>query len=651
MKGLPRVGKWGVAAAAVVLGLAGIGTALILALDAGYFRAPFVAYLRAHFNRAISIDGPMQLRLWSGHPRIVAQQVTIGNPSWVAAGDMARIERLTVVFDGPRPGHAAVLQSISMDGATLHLLRDAAGHANWQRFNPDSGAVGKGLPLIRELSATDAHLLLDDQLRHLQFDGTVSAQGSGQTGGPARLHMEGKGQLNGKTTNLELSGDPLGSVRRDVPYAFEFMEQSGGSRVDLHGSLPQPFDFNLMDGTFEASGANLKDLYFLTGVTLVNTGAYRLSGSIARRGTSTSFDQLKLTTGQSDVAGTLSSHPQDRAANRGAANRGAANRGTAERGEPVTGRSLLEGTLTAGVLHLADFGARAATRGIQPASVQAPPLLFSDAALNPEGLRRSDAQVRFEARRVDVGSTPVQSLSGQMKIDRGVVSITAVRGEVMQGKFEARLKLDANKNVPIADISMRFNDLQLATLEHKQQEPPLDGLMQVRIDITGQGVSLHQIAASANGSVSATVPHGTIRASLAELTGVDLRGLGLTLTRSKRETAVRCAAATFEAHDGTLSARSIVIDTEPVLIRGEGSVRLDTESLDIVLRGEPKEVRLMRMDAPILIRGTLRQPALAIQTHDSSVKLIDPGNGKSVDCASLLAPPRQQPVGESAQRL
>jgi AsmA family protein len=626
-----------VAAAALVLGLAGIGTALILALDAGYFRAPFVAYLRAHFDRTIRIDGSLQLQLWSVHPRIVAQQVTIGNPSWVAAGDMARIERLTVVFDGYRPGHDAILESISMDGATLHLLRDAAGHANWQRFNPDSGAVGKGLPLIRELSANDAHLLLDDQLRHLRFDGTVSARGSGQTGEQARLHMQGRGQLNGKTTDLELSGDPLASVRRDVPYAFDFMEQSSSSHVDLHGSLPRPFDFNLMDGTFEASGANLKDLYFLTGVTLVNTGAYRLSGSIARRGTNTSFDDLKLITGQSDVAGTLSSHPQDGAANRRAANLGS----------PAIGRSLLEGTLTAGVLHLADFGARAADRPAG-ASVAAgvagrdgqPPLVFSDAALHPEGLRRSDAQVRFEARRVDLGRTSVQSLSGQMRIDRGVVSITSVRGEVMQGNFEARLELDANQNLPLADISIRFNDLQLAALGHEQQEPPLDGVMQVSIDIKGQGVSLHQIAASANGSVSATVPHGAIRASLAELTGVDLRALGLTLTRSKRETALRCAAATFEAHDGTLTARSIVIDTEPVLIRGEGSIRLDTESLDIVLRGEPKAARLLRMDAPILIRGTLRQPSLAIQTHDSSVKLFDPGHGKSVDCASLLPQPQ-----------
>jgi hypothetical protein len=51
-------------------------------------------------------------------------------------------------------------------------------------------------------------------------------------------------------------------------------------------------------------------------------------------------------------------------------------------------------------------------------------------------------------------------------------------------------------------------------------------------------------------------------------------------------------------------------------------------------------VRLLRVDAPLLVRGTLAQPSISIKTHDSPVKLIDPGHGKSVDCASLLSTSR-----------
>jgi uncharacterized protein involved in outer membrane biogenesis len=603
--------------AAAAVALAGIAAvlivALMIALGAGAFRRPLLAFLASRFERPIAV-GSLRVELWSRHPRILAQHVTIGNPSWVAAGDMARIERLTLVFGVPGFGGAG-LESIVAEGTTLELVRDDSGRANWQRYDPESGRLGKGIPLLRELSALDIHLELDDELRHLHFDGMVSARGPRQTLATSRLHMEAKGSLNGRPADLELNGDPLESVHRDTPYAFDLVAQSSGARVNLHGTLPAPFDFNVMTGSFAAAGADLADLHYLTGLSLPHSGAYRLTGSIERRGTHSRFDQLKLTTGQSEIAGSLSTQR--------------------ENGGRPPRRTLLQGTVRAAVLHLADFGARAAGQGSEP-PVATPPRMFSDAPLNAAGLRRRDVRLRIEAARVDVGRTQLHALSGQLKIDQGLVDADA-RGEVMQGSFEARLTLDATKQVPAADLRARFENLQLATLAHEQAQPPLSGLLQARIDLTGQGDSLHQVAAGANGTISLTLPHGSIRASLAELAGVDLRGLGLVVARSKRETTVRCASAIFEAHDGTFTANPIVIDTDPVVIRGEGVIRLDTESLDIALRGEPKDARVLRVDAPLRLRGTLLRPSFAVQIHDSSVKLFDPGHGKNVDCESLVA--------------
>jgi AsmA family protein len=606
--------RWWIAAGAAVLVLAGVGALLPVALDAGYFRPALIRFLESRFNRQIRIEGRLQLQLWSHSPRVVAEQVTIGNPPWAPPGEMARIGRVTLLYSAPGFGHSAELESVTLEDANLHLERDAAGRANWQRVDPTT-THGKGIPLIRELSAADVHVLLDDQRRHLQFDGIVSAQGLRHGPAPRRLHIAGKGQLNGRPATFDLSADPLETARREVPYAWEFSEESSGSRAKVHGFLPRPFDFDLMNASFEADGEDLKDLYFLTGVTLVNTGAYRLTGSVERRAASTRFTQLKLSSGQSDLRGSLSI-------------------------ETVNGRPQFDAALSANLLRTADFGARAAGRGPPP---DAPPRIFSDAVLfNPDALRRADTRLRFNAQRVDVGRMSLQSVSGQMKIDHGVVTVTPLTADFLQGRLEARIRLDANKDMPAAEASMRFADLQLSALNHKDPQAPVEGLMQARIDITGQGRSVHQVAATANGTVNAEVPHGMIRSSLAELAGVDLRGLGLTLTRSKREAAVRCAAASFRANDGTLTARSIVVDTEPVVIRGAGSIRLDTEQLDLTLRGEPKDLRLLRVDAPLLVGGTLARPSIAIQTHAGSVKLLDRGAGKDVDCASLLAASRAE---------
>jgi uncharacterized protein involved in outer membrane biogenesis len=126
-----------------------------------------------------------------------------------------------------------------------------------------------------------------------------------------------------------------------------------------------------------------------------------------------------------------------------------------------------------------------------------------------------------------------------------------------------------------------------------------------------------------------------MRASLAELIGLDLRGLGLTLEKNKTDTQVRCAAADFQAHAGIFSVQRLVLDTEPVRIEGEGSIRMDTETLDLLLRGEPKSMRVLRLKAPLKVQGTLAHPSVGIEPGDRKVVLVDRGRGQDADCAAL----------------
>lgn len=143
------------------------------------------------------------------------------------------------------------------------------------------------------------------------------------------------------------------------------------------------------------------------------------------------------------------------------------------------------------------------------------------------------------------------------------------------------------------------------------------------------------MAASANGTVTVVLPHGAIRTSLAEMAGVDLRGLGLMLEKSTEQTEVRCGVAAFDAHQGVLSTQRLVIDTDPVLITGDGEIQLGSEDLEIALRGHPKSPRLLRLHAPVLVRGTLAHPAIQIEPHH--LTLVDPGRAKDADCGALLS--------------
>jgi len=350
-------------------------------------------------------------------------------------------------------------------------------------------------------------------------------------------------------------------------------------------------------------------MYYLVGSKLIDTGSYHLSGRLARRGYTSSFTDLTVKSGQSDVHGSLSI-------------------------DSAKGQFNVDADLDSQLLRLADLGLRAAGRDPEPPSNQ---LLLSSAAPNPAALLRGRTAVQFRARRVEATHLSLSALALKFTNDHGQMTITPVSAEILGGKLSAEIGIDARKEIPAVHLEVRISDMQLGQYPRKKPgPPPIEGSLAVKIDLTGRGKSLHDAAASADGTVVASLPAGMVRDSLAELTGIDLRGLGLLLAKDKKEVPVRCGIANFQAQDGTLTAKSLVLDTEPVLIAGEGFIHLETETLDLILRGYPKHVRFFQLRSPIVIHGTLKSPAIGIQAHDSKMVLIDPGKAKDADCGSLL---------------
>jgi AsmA family protein len=621
--------RWLIRTAAVLAAFILLAAGLAAALDAGYFRGPIIRFLAARAQRQLQVGGIFEVHLFTLEPRLIAERVTIGNPPWMPSGTTALIEKISLTIELPRFGHGFGIARLEMEGATLRLARDSTGHANWQLSDPDKNGA-QNLPIIYSLLMPNAQVVLDDALRHLQFSGTVTAQDQNREGGLRLLQIEGAGQSNGRAATFEILGDALRNASHERPYHFTFAERSSGSRLTGRGFLLRSFDFNNLDTTFDAEGADLKDLYFLTGVTLVDTGSYHVSGTLRRRGTASKFADLIVTSGQSDIRGTVSI-------------------------ESSSGRPQLDADLDSQVLRLSDIGANAAGRA--PEAGTAPPLLLSNAMLSPKAVRHGDAVVSFHARRVEVGRVPLHAVAAKMTIKHGILIVAPLTAEVLQGKLWTRIRLDATTDAPAADVDLKITDLQLGQIDRKRiDQPPIEGLLQARIKVSGHGRSVHQVAASANGTVTAVLPRGVIRDSLAKLSGLDLGGLARLLTKNKKDTPIRCGVASFQAHEGTLTAQSMVVDTDPVLITGDGAIHLDSEALDLALHGHPKSFELLRIRSPLMVRGTLSHPSIDIKARSSIVQateavalgvvftplaavlaFVDPGLTKDADCAALIA--------------
>ncbi len=658
-----RAGKWvGIAVVALVV----LFLLLLAFLDAraDALRDPLSRFVSSRLGRPVHIEGRLELHLLSRQPHAVVNDITIGNPDWVGHGQLARVGRLTVQLELlPLLRGTIMLPLLEVEDADFTLLRDRSDRANWRLGSPNGESESKRpvrLPAVRSFSLQRARLEYEDQLRSLRLTGTVSADQRAAGGGPVWTRLTGNGEANGKPFALTAIGQPLLGVTPDKPYVLTAAVREGDTRLSGRVTIARPFDLGSLEADFSASGQDLADLYHLTRLALPNTAPYRLTARLYREGTKVRLRDLRGTVGSSDLHGEITV-------------------------ETANQRPAMTADISSTSLTLSDiapaFGTRipgarektAASAGRPPPpapatktddrakahdkAAAAGELLFPHASLDPQRIRNMDASVRYRAESVHTAKLPLRQVAFQLKLDHGVMTIDPVSFVLAQGRVAGSVKMDATHDVPEVALDARITDVRLSQFHTKNGQAPLEGLMFGRALLRGRGTSVHAVVSTADGTVSAVVPHGEIRSAFAELTGINVaNGLGLLLSKDNEKVDVRCGVAQFEAQKGTLVAKTLVFDTQNVLITGKGDIDLGNEQMDISLNGRPKQWRLLRVRSPIAIRGTLLKPAVGLNTGNAVgqggvavglgallgplgavLAFIDPGLAKDADCGALLA--------------
>jgi AsmA family protein len=607
-----------------------LGLCALLLAAALYARQHLEATLlhlaQAHSGRQIRIEGPFAARVLTSEPYISAEQLHIGNPPWMAPGDTALVGKLNLQLQWQWSWPFLVLRRLEIRQATLQLLRDPQGRANWHMHAEGPGA---GPPLIRSLSMPQAHVVLHDERRHLEFDGTVTAGDVSGGGTPPPLRIAAQGRLNGRVASLVIDGEPLALARRGQPYHFTLLERSGGDELQGRGLLPEPFDFRELQGSFKASGPTLHDAFYMVGLRLIDTAPFQLAGEMQRHGKKYRYRLLQVSAGGSDLRGEL-------------------------RIDSTGSRPRVEGELDSRQLRLADLGAHAAGR---PAAAEptAGTGSLPDTPLRLAALQRVDWALRFGVQQFDAGREQLQQLSGRLAIRDGVLMLKDVSAALAEGQLTGTGTLDASGPVPRVGLQLSVSQLQLAKLRPQESEPPVTGLLSARAELQASGRSLHELAASTRGTLSAVVPRGTMRSTLVEAADLDFVAALGALAHSDKQTEVRCAALSLEGEHGLFHTRTLVIDTEKSLITGAGTVQLDPSALDLTLNGRAKHPGL-RLHSSVLIQGPPAHPQLRLSAGNLAAQsaaaaalgvvltplaavlaFVSPGLAHDTDCAAVLA--------------
>jgi AsmA family protein len=624
----------------ILVGLAGAIAAAIALFEWNMLRGPLAEYIEAKVDRPVTIDGNLHVDL-SRQPVITADSVTLGNVPGSAERTMARAQRVAVRVDLASLWHgAAVFPEVTLVQPQVVLERGADGRANWELAPAgDLGAV----PRIDRLSIEDGTV----RFRHLETgtDVTVKVASSSAPGnGKTPVQFSGSGRLRNRPFTIEGSAASLLALEnQDRPYALDVSVRAGGTSAHFDGTIV-PARIDNVDGSLTLQGRDLSELYPIIPVPLPWTPPYRLSGRLQHGTHVWTFDRFAGKVGKSDVAGNFaldqSAQPPRIDAD-------------------VVSRSLDYKDL-GGAVGLpppnAPPSARTVAQNEEAAKRERSGRVLPTKPYDLERLRAVDAKVRFKGKRFIASNLPLDDMSTTLELQGGVLKFQPLDFGVAGGHVVSTLALDARGNVikTSGDVAARDVDLKQILPAIK---PPNGSAGKVggRARFSASGNSVADMLASSSGEVALSSEGGEASALAIVLTNLDLARAVPLLLHGDASSPIRCVVADFEAENGKLAARTLVMDTDAEKILGEGSVDFANERYDLKLNAHSKKASMIALRGPILVDGSFKSPnvhpaggpiaarvgtsvALGIVATPFAalVPLVDIGGATDADCSALM---------------
>lgn len=562
--------------------------------------------------------------------RITVRDLQIANAEWSEGDPLAAVERAEISIRVPPLLRGdTVLPEVSLDRPVLNLLRDAQERANWD-LSPAAEAAGEvatpddraEFPVVGRFVVRDGRFTYRDDPRELDLDATI-ATAAGDADGDDRIAVGMQGTLAGRPLNIEFEGGSVFALREnESPYPFDLELTFGETRVAAEGTATDPVALRDMDVRLEVSGPTLAEVFPIFGIPLPETPAYSLAGALSREGDVWRFSDFDGKVGDSDLSGSL---------------------------EVDQGREkpFLRAELTSSRLDIADL---AGLVGATPGEAEPPDDggVIPDREVETDRLHAMDMDVRFDGKQVITEGVPVDALSFRIRVENGRAVAAPLVVEIAGGRISGEMALNDRSDPPSADAKLDFENLDLAPFfAGSQFMEQMQGRFGGRIDLLGNGRSLHQVLSTSNGSLLLTMHEGTLSALLIEAAGLDLiEALGLLVQEDVR-VAIRCGRIAATVTDGMATIDEAIVDTTDSVLGVRGRIHFGKEAVDIYIQADSKDFSLVELDAPVRVQGPMRGPSIAIGGFDF-LPFLEMGDADDIDCAALLAGQGPKPVPKPA---
>ena len=614
-------------------------------------RGPVNRYVTDQLGRRFEITDRLSVSL--GRTTTVRLDgVELANPDWASEPFLLKAKaaefdiKLFSLFSGK-----VDLPRIALFEPQIGLQIEPDGRRTWalSRDTSDTSAT----PKIGELKVDRGILKYraadkgaDMSVLFTLDEPTMPQQGTAQL----PLGFKASGKWNNESfTAVGRTGGVL-KLSRDLTESFpmEVSAQTGRTTLKATGTVENLQEFSGLNAAIDIQGRNLDELYKLAGVVLPSTPPYKLRGQISKLGQVWSTTKIQGMLGKSDIAGDMSFDTSQKT-------------------------PLLTGKIRSKILDFDDLRpviglpVKSAAAGSTTKEVSAVPSqkavsantqrkMLPTATLDLVKLKAMNADVTYSALDIrHIKELPLDKGNVHVKLNNGVLRLEPLALGVAGGSLAGQITIDVNVMPATFDTKFDLRAVQLnklfPTIENTKSSL---GKISGQVALKGRGNSMAQMLGSASGDVAVLMGRGELSNILLEYIGLDGGEVIKFFLRGDRNVELRCAAAAFEVKQGLMASKVILLDTSDTVINGFGQINLANETLDMVLKPEPKDKSILSLRSPLKIGGTFAAPtagpdkaalagraglAIALGVINPLLALlatIETGPGKDADCSAAL---------------
>lgn len=645
-------------------------------------RGPINRYVSDKTGREFEITRRLDVKL-GRTTRVIMDGLQFANPEWAQDRHLVKADAAEIEVQlWPLIAHRElVLPSVRLQRPQLGLQMEPDGRRTWslggdakdERNVPAIGAL-----VIDEGSVhyVARHQGADIRAQIAMNRQPPAANAPGTDAMPLRFQAQGRWRgeafsAEGRTGDVLYLSQPL-----QRPFPAEVNLKAADTQLHARGALASLAMLDGADVEFKLQGPNLAQLYRLVGVTLPDTPRYDVAGRLTKKGELWQVREIAARLGRTDMAGALdfdgaqqvprlSGQLQSRMLDfedlapvigLDDARRGAP--GQEQRVASGSGGKVAD---KAAARKAGDKAPRDPNRKVLPA-----------APLDVSRLKSMNADVRLDAARVvNAKGLPLDRMGVHVRLDNGLLVLDPLDLGVAGGRLAGQLRIDANAKPAAVQTRLDARSLELSRLYPRSESLRKSfGKVQGQVDLSTRGGSVAQMLANANGNIALLMGRGEISNILLEFAGLDGGEILKFLVEGDRPVQVRCAATAFDVKDGLMTSRALVLDTGDTVFWGDAKVNLARESMDVLVRPQPKDTSILSLRAPLHIGGTFGAPevgvdkgalagraglAVALGAINPLLALaatIETGPGTDADCVGTLkqsaAPRAEARVDRSA---